>query len=49
MKVYVVIELSDAEPKIIGVFSTKAKAEKIAYAPNRKWCNILEKTIDKAE
>ena len=44
MKCYIVIELSDP-PKIIGVFKTKASAEKAAYADSKAWRNIIEKEI----
>ena len=52
MKVYVVIQLIEIEngyrcPKILGVYSKRALAEKIAYSNSNMWCNILECKIDK--
>lgn len=45
-KVYAAIELSkDKVPKIIGIYSTKEKAEK-AYSNSTAWINIVEYTID---
>ena len=44
MKCYIVIELGDIT-KIIGVFKTKASAEKAAYADSKAWRNIVEKEI----
>lgn len=44
MKCYIVIELGDP-PKIIGVFKTKASAEKAACADDKAWRNIIEKEI----
>ena len=44
MKCYIVIELGDP-PKIIGVFKTKASAEKVACADDKAWRNIIEKEI----
>ena len=49
MKVYIVIELGVEYPSIIGVYSTKEKAEKVAYKDGRRWRNILEKVIDETE
>ncbi|MBR4319511.1 MAG: hypothetical protein IKP69_05610 [Oscillospiraceae bacterium] len=44
MKCYIVIELGNI-PKIIGIFKTKASAEKAAYADSKAWRNIIEKEI----
>ncbi|MEE5994875.1 MAG: hypothetical protein V3G42_16875 [Oscillospiraceae bacterium] len=44
MKCYIVIELGDP-PKIIGVFKTRASAEKAACADDKAWRNIIEKEI----
>ena len=44
MKCYIVIELGD-EPKIIGVYKTKAAAEAVAYADSTAWRNVIEKPI----
>ena len=46
MKCYIVIELAKGrEPKIIGVFRTKAAAEAVAYADPKVWRNVIEKPI----
>lgn len=52
MKVYVVIQLIELEngyrqPKILGVYSKKSLAEKIAYSDANVWCSILECKLDK--
>jgi hypothetical protein len=44
MKCYIVIELGDP-PKIIGIFKTRASAEKAACADDKAWRNIIEKEI----
>ena len=44
MKCYIVIELGNI-PKIIGIFKTKASAEKAAYVDSKAWRNIIEKEI----
>ena len=47
MKVYIVIELENEIPKIIGVFKNKKKAENVAYDKDRKnWTNIIEKELE---
>ena len=46
MKVYVVIEILKNEvPKLHGVFKNKNDAEKVAYAKDKTWCNIIEKEL----
>ena len=52
MKVYVVIQLIELEngyrqPKILGVYSKKSSAEKMAYSDANVWCSILECKLDK--
>ena len=52
MKVYVVVQLIEIENgyrqfKILGVYSKKSLAEKIAYSDANVWCNILECKLDK--
>jgi len=52
MKVYVVIQLIEIENgyrqfKILGAYSKKSLAEKIAYSDTNVWCNILECKLDK--
>ena len=44
MKCYIVVELGK-EPKIIGVYKTKAAAEAVAYADPTAWRNVIEKPI----
>ncbi len=47
-KVYIAIALyKDAEPQIIGVYSTKEKTEANAYAfsTTNSWVNIIEKVV----
>ena len=48
MKVYVVIQLIELENgyrqfKVLGAYSKKSLAEKIAYSDANVWCNIFEK------
>lgn len=45
-KVWIVVTSFNDIPKILGVYSTKEKAEKIAYT-QKFWCNVIEKEIDK--
>lgn len=52
MEVYVVVQLSEMEngcrqPKILGAYSKKSLAEKIAYSNSNVWCNILKCKLDK--
>ena len=52
MKVYVVIQLIELENgyrqfKVLGAYSKKSLAEKIAYSDVNVWCNILECKLDK--
>ena len=52
MKVYVVIQLTELKNeyrqfKILGAYSKKSLAEKIAYSDANVWCNILECKLDK--
>ena len=52
MKVYVVVQLIEIENgyrqfKILGVYSKKSLAEKIAYSDANVWCSILECKLDK--
>lgn len=44
MKRYIVVELGK-EPKIIGVYKTKAAAEAVAYADPTAWRNVIEKPL----
>lgn len=46
-KVYVVVEIpKDSDvPKLIGVYSSKSAAEKVAYSEARRWCNVIETTL----
>lgn len=49
-KVYVVVELpmdSDV-PKLIGVYSSKSAAEKVANSERRRWCNVIETTLEES-
>ena len=39
---YLAIELGAQHPRIIGLFSTRAAAEKAAYAPGIRWGNVIE-------
>ena len=46
MKIYIVIEPhKDKPPQIIGVYKTKAAAEKAAYIPGAAWRNVIETTF----
>ena len=46
MKCYIVIELAKGkEPKIIGVYRTRAAAETVASADPKVWRNVIEKPI----
>ena len=52
MEVYVVIQLTELKNeyrqfKILGAYSKKSLAEKIAYSDANVWCNILECKLDK--
>ena len=47
-KVYIVIELKDdanRTPRIVGVYSSKEKAERVAYADSSVWSDIIEKVV----
>ena len=44
-RVYVVVTSFNDIPKILGIFSTREKAEKVAYSKSF-WCNVVEKKID---
>ena len=46
MKVYIVIELTQGAPKIIGVYRTKKDAEKTAYKDANAWRNIIERIVE---
>ena len=41
-KYYLAIELGLQQPRIIGLFSTRAAAEKAAYGPGIRWGNVIE-------
>ena len=41
-KYYLAIELGLQQPRIIGLFSNRAAAEKAAYAPGIRWGNVIE-------
>lgn len=45
-KCYLVLTVFNDIPKVIGVFSTREKAEKVAYS-KKFWCNVVEKEINK--
>ena len=45
MKVYIVIETGET-PKILGVFKTRAAAEKAAYKDAKAWRNVIEKELE---
>lgn len=46
MKCYIVIELAKGkEPKIIGVYRTRAAADAVASADPKLWRNVIEKPI----
>ena len=46
MKCYIVIELAKGkEPKIIGVYRTRAAADAVAYVEPKVWRNVIEKPI----
>ena len=52
MEVYVVIQLTELKNeyrqfKILGAYSKKSLAEKIAYSDANVWCNILKCKLDK--
>ena len=52
MKVYIVIQLTEIKnghrhPKIIGAYSKKSLADKIAYLNPNIYCNIVECELDK--
>ena len=47
-KVYLVTTSFNDIPKVLGVFSTKEKAEQVAYT-KKFWCNVIEKEVDKEE
>ena len=44
-QVYIVIEVADIS-KVIGVYKTKAAAEKAAYSDSGVWRNIIEKPLE---
>ena len=44
-KVYLVVTSFNDIPKVIGVYSTKEKAEKVAYT-QKFWCNVIEKEVE---
>ncbi len=44
-KVWLVVTSFNDIPKILGVYSTKEKAEKIAYV-QKFWCNVIEKEVE---
>ena len=45
-KCWIVIEIArDAEPKIIGVFTTKKAADAAAYADAGAWRNVIEQPL----
>lgn len=45
-KVWLVVTIINGirVPKILGVYSTKEKAEKVAYT-QKFWCNVIEKEV----
>jgi hypothetical protein len=46
MKCWIVIELAkDREPKIIGVYRSRAAAEAVACADPNVWRNVIEKPV----
>lgn len=47
MKLYVVIELHSDCPKVRGIFSTKEKAEEVAYKDTEYWRNVFMYELDK--
>lgn len=49
-KVYVVIEIPmDSDiPKLIGVYSSKSAAERVADSERRRWCNVIETTLEES-
>ena len=44
-KVWLVVTSFNDIPKVLGVYSTKEKAEKVAYA-QKFWCNVIEKVVE---
>ena len=44
-KVWLVVTIINNIPKILGVYSTKEKAEKIAYT-QKFWCSVVEKEVE---
>ncbi len=47
MKCWIVIELTKGDaPKIVGVYRTRAAAEKVAYADPAVWRNVIERQIE---
>lgn len=47
MTVWLVVELHSDCPKVRGVFSTKEKAEEVAYKDTEYWRNIFPMEMDK--
>lgn len=46
MKCWIVIELAKGrEPKIIGVYRSRAAAEAVACADSTVWRNVIEKPL----
>ena len=44
-KVWLVVTSFNDIPKVLGVYSTKEKAEKVAYT-QKFWCNVIEKEVE---
>lgn len=44
-KVWLVVTSFNDIPRVLGVYSTKEKAEKIAYT-QKFWCNVIEKEVE---
>lgn len=44
-KVWLVVTSFNDIPRVLGVYSTKEKAEKMAYT-QKFWCNVIEKVVE---
>ena len=43
-KVWLVVTSFNDIPRVLGIYSTKEKAEKIAYT-QKFWCNVIEEEV----